>query len=47
MDTAQAGATDSKTVTFRIWRRTAPGHAGRYEEFQRPVRARAPTSSPA
>ncbi|AKF81857.1 succinate dehydrogenase subunit B [Myxococcus fulvus] len=38
MDTAQAGAVSSQTISFRIWRQDDPNQPGHYEEFKVPYR---------
>ncbi|MCP3166553.1 succinate dehydrogenase iron-sulfur subunit [Myxococcus qinghaiensis] len=38
MDTAQAGAVSTQSISFRIWRQDAPDQPGRYEEFKVPYR---------
>lgn len=38
MDTAQASAVTTQTVTFRIWRQDGPDKEGRFDEFKIPYR---------
>ncbi|MCP3099564.1 succinate dehydrogenase iron-sulfur subunit [Myxococcus sp. K15C18031901] len=38
MDTAQASAVSTQTITFRIWRQDDPSQPGHYDEFKVPYR---------
>ena len=38
MDTAQASAVSTATITFRVWRQDGPDKAGHYDEFRVPYR---------